>query len=119
MAEEIKTTDDLRRLFGEYPRLAETIKALNADVAEINRLNTDGAGRDDEVHDQYMGVAGPGTHALETVVKLMSDLTDSTGQAGDNIMKIFDAAKRDSEELVQAWKAMDTEGEPKEGKPGH
>ncbi|MEU3713500.1 hypothetical protein [Streptomyces catenulae] len=113
MAEEIRTTDDLKRLFGEYPHLAESIKALNADVAEINRLNTEGAGRDDEVHDQYMDNAGPGTHALEAVVKLMSDLTDSTGQSGENIMKIFDAAKRDSEELVQAWKAMDTQGEEK------
>ncbi|MFG2222971.1 hypothetical protein [Streptomyces sp. NPDC048644] len=106
MAEEIRTTEDLHRLFAEYPKLATQISTLGLDVEDIKRLNLQGAGDNDEVAEQYKSIANPGTEALERIVKMMSDVTDSTGQAGGDVMKIFRAADEDNQRIAESWNHM-------------
>lgn len=103
MAEEIKTTDDLRRLFGQYPQIATLIESLSGDIAHINQLNLTAGGKDDETAENYNKIAGLGTQVLDEVAKMLRDMTATTGEGGENAMKVFDAAEEDAKHLSTTW----------------
>ncbi|MFD9812158.1 hypothetical protein [Streptomyces sp. NPDC059080] len=104
---EIRTTRDLRRIFAEYPELAAQIDTLRADVEQIATLNKNGAGTNDEIHDQYTKIADPATEVLRKVVSLMSDVSAKTGEDGDDVMRLFEAAENDSQQLAKAWDVLE------------
>ncbi|MER8088806.1 hypothetical protein ACFVZR_32510 [Streptomyces sp. NPDC058316] len=106
MTDEIKTTDDLKRLFGEYPQIADVIGQLSGDFEVINKLNLTAGGHDDEVAEQYNGVAKIGTQTLNDIVKLLKDVTASTGESGQDVMKLFQATEEDAKKIAADWGEM-------------
>ncbi|MGW1838405.1 hypothetical protein [Streptomyces sp. NPDC002067] len=118
---EIRTTSDLRRIFAQYPQLAAQVETLGHDIEQIATLNKKGAGTNDEVHDQYTKIADPATEVLRKVVQLMGDVTAKTGQDGDDVMRLFEAAEHDSDALAKAWDVLEAaekgieKGTPKKG----
>ncbi|MFD9811684.1 hypothetical protein [Streptomyces sp. NPDC059080] len=116
MAEEIKTADDLRRLFGKYHGIADLIEKVSGEIDHINTLNLTAGGKDDETAENYNKVAGLGTQVLSDVAKTLRDMTASTGDGGENAMKVFDAANEDAEHFATTWDKMVEESKKQEKK---
>jgi hypothetical protein len=106
MTNEIKTTDDLKRLFAAYPQIADLIGKLGGDLEAINHLNLTAGGRDDEVHEQYNSVALMGTQSLDDIVKLLKDVTASTGRSGQDVVSLFRVTEEDAKRIAADWEKM-------------
>lgn len=110
MSEEIRTSDDVKRLFGQYHTIADLIGRLGGDLKAINDLNVTAGGQNDEVAQQYQGVAGPGTQALNDLLKMLKDVTATTGESGQDVQRVFQAAEEDAQRLATDWDKMSDTG---------
>ncbi|WP_399083948.1 hypothetical protein ACGH2B_03610 [Streptomyces sp. BBFR2] len=106
MAEEIKTAEDLKRLFGNYHGIADLVDKVSHEIDHINQLNLTAGGQNDDTAKAYKKVAGVGTQVLTDLAKTLRDMTASTGEGGQDAMKIFDAAKADAEHFATSWDKM-------------
>ncbi|MGW1837524.1 hypothetical protein [Streptomyces sp. NPDC002067] len=106
MAEEIKTAEDLKRLFGNYHGIADLVDKVSHEIDHINQLNLTAGGQNDDTAKAYKKVAGVGTQVLADLAKTLRDMTASTGEGGQDAMKIFDAAKADAEHFATSWDKM-------------
>ncbi|WP_037913944.1 hypothetical protein [Actinacidiphila yeochonensis] len=103
MAEELKTTSQLGRLFADYTTLADLVADAGKQIDDINTLNEKAGGTDDEVAQQYLEKAKPGGQALTDLVTLLKTLSLQTGDNGETANALFNQAEDESTALANEW----------------
>ncbi|MET9147813.1 hypothetical protein ACFUCQ_18550 [Streptomyces sp. NPDC057197] len=106
MPEVLRTTDQLKQLFAEYPRLGTALADANANIARINELNKSGGGNnEDEASKQYHATVDKGMPPVEDMLTLLNTLVSRLGVDGDDVMKVFDKAEDEAKRFAADWKA--------------
>jgi hypothetical protein len=103
MADELKTSDQVRALFQEYPEIGDKIGRLGKDIDTLNQLNKTAGGTDDAVAQQYHQQVDLGGEALSELVTLLQDVSDGVGTAGTDATSILARGESDAQTLADTW----------------
>ncbi|MGW0859863.1 hypothetical protein [Streptomyces sp. NPDC002690] len=104
MSEDLRTTEQLKALFAQYPGAADALHRVNQNVARINEINARGGGDgEDEASKQYREAITAGMPPITQTLDLLNVLVDQLGVDGTDAMKIFDRAETEAQQIGAAW----------------
>ncbi|MFD4762000.1 hypothetical protein ACFWOJ_24950 [Streptomyces sp. NPDC058439] len=103
MAEKITTIDQLKQQFAQYPQIGSLIKQIGDYLAQIDKINIDGGGKDDEIAKQYHETIDPGMTHLHDLLTLLKTLVEQVGYTGSDVMGLFDRVEDEARSLASSW----------------
>jgi hypothetical protein len=103
MAEELKTSNQVKALFTRYQDIGANIGQLGTQVDAINQLNVTAGGNDDAVAKQYHSQVDQGGQVLTDLVTLLKVITDGIGVSGTQAADILSAGEADAQTLAKDW----------------
>ncbi|NDZ80691.1 hypothetical protein G3I19_19580 [Streptomyces sp. SID10853] len=105
MAEQITTIDQLKQQFAQYPQIGTLIKQIGDYLDQIDKINIDGGGKDDDIAKQYHETIDPGMTHLRDLLTMLKTLVDQVGYTGSDVMGLFDRVEDEAKDLANSWQS--------------
>ncbi|MFF2732468.1 hypothetical protein ACFVS9_31740 [Streptomyces sp. NPDC058008] len=104
MSEDLRTAEQLRQLFAQYPQAGQALQRIIGNVDQINALNSRGGGNgEDDASKQYQLAIGQGMPPINETLDLLKVLVLQMGVNGASAMSVFDAAEAEAQEIGHSW----------------